>query len=349
MGILDNKSRVIDAILTYEGRRQIADGNFVVKYATFSDKDVVYQLDLNEGHVDPTTKIYLEAHNSTNDQITFEADDSGKLQPFRQHTSYSEAPDDSGNGGISWKSFVNGKLKTRLQTFAQSATVAGDFSEELVVGNTFASELQGILTSSIDNFSRLGVLGTADALFEDYYFSLNNGLISFDAPQDTEFSYLGSNTNVNYLPALFNDKKVKNSINFEYLPPVKKITSGIDKTDIDLLKNNNLLLGNYLPWGPTEEYTFSDLEKDLEGSEVKTIRFDPTSRDNDIVAQFFEISHDEAKKLDVIDFGKVANNSNNPQQETQHVFFVGKVVTNDNEANCFVHMFTIIFESDDGE
>ena len=52
-GILNNKSRVIDAILTYEGRRQMADGNFVVKYATFSDSSVYYEKDVNEGHADP--------------------------------------------------------------------------------------------------------------------------------------------------------------------------------------------------------------------------------------------------------------------------------------------------------
>ena len=83
-GILDNKSRIIDAILTTEGRRQMADGNFVVKFVTFSDAGVVYQKS-NEGHEDPTNKIYLESFNVPHDQIIFESDDSGNLVPFRQH------------------------------------------------------------------------------------------------------------------------------------------------------------------------------------------------------------------------------------------------------------------------
>lgn len=82
-GILDSKSRIIDAILTSEGRRQIADGNFRVSYVTFTDADVIYLPSAEEGHVDPSSNIQLEACNLPQDQIVFEADDSGKLIPFR--------------------------------------------------------------------------------------------------------------------------------------------------------------------------------------------------------------------------------------------------------------------------
>lgn len=82
-GILDNKSRIIDAILTTEGRRQLAARTFAVTHVTFSDADVVYRPDETEGHDDPTTKIYLEACNLPQDQIVFEADDEGKINGFR--------------------------------------------------------------------------------------------------------------------------------------------------------------------------------------------------------------------------------------------------------------------------
>lgn len=82
-GILDNKLRIIDAILTVEGRRQIAQGTFKVSHATFTDLGVAYIPDSEFGHDDPTTKIYFEACNLPQDQITFEANDEGKLVPFR--------------------------------------------------------------------------------------------------------------------------------------------------------------------------------------------------------------------------------------------------------------------------
>lgn len=82
-GILDNKSRILDAILTIEGRRQMAAGSFQVSYASFSDSDVAYLPDADDGHADVSSRVYLEATNLPQDQITFEADDSGRLIPFR--------------------------------------------------------------------------------------------------------------------------------------------------------------------------------------------------------------------------------------------------------------------------
>lgn len=83
-GILNNKSRIIDAMLTSEGRRQMAEGTFEVSYVTFTDSGVSYIPDSVNGHDDPTKKIYFEACNLPQDQITFEANDEGNLLPFRE-------------------------------------------------------------------------------------------------------------------------------------------------------------------------------------------------------------------------------------------------------------------------
>jgi len=82
-GILDSKSRIIDAILTVEGRRQMAAGTFEISYATFSDYGVSYLPDSENGHEDPAGKIYFEACNLPQDQITFEANDEGRLNGIR--------------------------------------------------------------------------------------------------------------------------------------------------------------------------------------------------------------------------------------------------------------------------
>ena len=51
------------------------------------------------------------------------------------------------------------------------------------------------------------------------------------------------------------------------------------------------------------------------------------------------------KKLDVIDYGKVSDNSSNPKSSTHHVFFIGKVLVDDTGSDCFIHLFTLLFSN----
>jgi hypothetical protein len=96
-GILDKKSRIIDAMLTSDGRRQMAEGTFEISYVTFTDSGVSYELDAENGHQDPTDRIYFEACNLPQDQITFEADDEGKLLPLKSQTVRVRVPDNVSN------------------------------------------------------------------------------------------------------------------------------------------------------------------------------------------------------------------------------------------------------------
>lgn len=343
-GILDNKSRVIDAMLTFEGRRQMSTGDFVVKYVTFSDRSVVYKLDKDEGHVDPSTKIYLEAYNAPFDQITFEADDSGRLTAFRQHSALGPATVVGAvTGSTSWLSFVNGNIKSKKLSYALTGSFSGSLAENSLVGNTFASQLEGILTSSLDNFKNLRILGSADNLFEDYNFGLSRNEMEFSIEQNADTLQLSVPTNVNTIDSLFSDEKLRNVINFKYLPPIKKSTFEVDKKNIPNLISQGLLLGDYPPWGPIDPFTFSNLKNELSNYPYETVKFDPTSRDNEIVGQFFEIRNEQVSKLDVIDYGKVNNNIQNASEVTNHVFFVGKVFTDETGSDCFVHLFTLVF------
>ena len=85
-GILDKKSRIIDAVLTTEGRRQLGEGTLSVSYATFTDGEVFYVPSSEYGHEDPTARLYIEACSLPQDQIIFEANDEGKLNPLRSQT-----------------------------------------------------------------------------------------------------------------------------------------------------------------------------------------------------------------------------------------------------------------------
>ena len=85
-GILDSKSRVLDTIVTSLGRQQIADGKLNIRYVSFTDALTFYKADLVSGTQDATRRIYLESCNLPQDQITFEADDCGKIMPFGNAT-----------------------------------------------------------------------------------------------------------------------------------------------------------------------------------------------------------------------------------------------------------------------
>lgn len=82
-GILDNKKRIMDTIVTQEGRRQLTSGNFKIKYASFTDGNTFYEEDLAVGSTDATIRIPFEAVNKFQDNIVFETDDSGNLLHFQ--------------------------------------------------------------------------------------------------------------------------------------------------------------------------------------------------------------------------------------------------------------------------
>jgi len=350
-GILDNKSRIIDAVLTNEGRRQIADGNFTVKFATFSDSNVFYEKNIVEGHEDLTNKIYFECFNSLHDQIVFESDDAGNLVPFKQHE-YLSVTNTSGSvsSSVSWINFSGGKLKSNTKTYGMQGLITSSYSENYLKDINFASQIEGILESSFENFKNQKIIGSKDNFFEDQEFALSNNLITFAVRPNEETLQMQNPTSVNAIDALFNDEKLRNVDNFRYLPPIKKSSNTtIDKTNIAELENAGLFLGNYPPWGPIDQLTYADIKKELEKyeSNSRTVYFDPTSRDNELIAQMFEVGPQIVSKLDVIDYGKVANNSSNPFADTHHIFFVGKILVDDNGATNFIHIFTLVFEKNE--
>ena len=110
MGILDSKSRIIDAILTSEGRRQMAENTFEISYVTFTDSGVAYIPDSANGHVDPTDKIYFEACNLPQDQITFEANDEGNLMPLRNQDIKAKSTTGNVLSDFTEATIMNGKL-----------------------------------------------------------------------------------------------------------------------------------------------------------------------------------------------------------------------------------------------
>ena len=461
-GILDSKSRVLDVILTAEGRRQMAEGTFVVSYVTFTDREVAYQADSVDGHVDPTGRIYFEASCMPQDQVTFEANDDGKLKPFRDQSytipsvqgnvsgAYSQAllkdgiltaystyhgrrikvsdiqqnpndwnkglfyTDSSGNracilvdphltagtyssgsfgipgayvgtaGGVGADQFaksianailwISSSSSVKVSSLAKGSSVfldndspadvmsnnlkiyqSGTLTSPLELENAllggrtltdpvesaaFATQIQGILTSSFDNYADLGILSTVDRLWEDESFVLSRSEVTFDLSKSDKTLLEQSSKappKLSAIDSIFSDDKMSHLDNFKYLPPIVKVSDAIvkDKTKIENL--TPYLLGDYPSWGDNEKkLTFQKLKSQLASSPPEIVDIIKSSRGNRLMAQVFEVSNSAVTKLDLVDFGKSDDGS-------QRAYFAGKTFLDSRGTTVYVNIFTLVF------
>jgi len=329
-GILDSKSRILDTIITLEGRRQIANAKLKIEYVSFTDNATYYREDLVSGSADASVRVYLESCHLPQDQITFEADDSGRLSPFK-----------NADGNVVKDGQILGYSFNALTASILSGSTQGMY---FLKGDEFASTSESLLASSIDNFNKLRVIGTKDKLFEDDGFMVGNGNVEFTITNDRPLPDATTHAaHINHLESLFQDVRLSNVRNFKFLPPINKLTDrSIDKSDHRNTHASHL--GNYKPWGRSHVYGLkpSQLEHELAHYRKigysKVVTFEPTSMKNTLVGQFFEINFNNMKKLDVIDYGTYVWKG-----DLRHAFFVGKVMTDENNTHTFVHIFTLVF------
>jgi len=203
-GILDSKSRVLDTVITQEGKRQIATGGLRAVYATVSDKSTYYEESAVSGSTNATLRLYFESPTENiNDSIMMESDDSGKLLGYPVQGSEFYNTD----GVVSGRTSASGSL-----VYANATNFSG-----------FASLAEGVITSSIDRFKNLYSLGTRDPeesdslqmvlSQEDYTFTVNNLFPFLEGPTD-------ATSNLDYIEPLFFDERLANVPNFQYLPPL---------------------------------------------------------------------------------------------------------------------------------
>jgi hypothetical protein len=309
-GILDKKTRILDSIVTFSGRQQIAAGNLKIEYASFTDTHAFYEKDLVSGSSDATQRIYLEACNLPQDQITFETDDSGFMLPFR-----------GGSVNSVGNKVLSGSSGNKLISAVTNAI-------------QFNSAASILLSSSIDNFDKNNVIGSIDPYLNHNKFELDYDSIKFTITNDYPFEEGDLyDTSIDNVESVFQDKRLSHVANFLYLPPINASSVESSKPE---------LLGDYPRLGQEPILEYDDLAKELKTREKQTINFYETSLGNNIVGQFFEISNTEFSKLDVIDFGDfVTNDADYPEK---HVFFVGKVFPDSRGSYTFVNMFTMVFE-----
>jgi len=347
MGILDPKTRFIDSIVTNEGRRQIAQGKFKAEYYSFSDSGAFYSYmdtyasgssTLGSEPSGIATRFCFESTNLAQDQVTFEADDSGRLS-VREFRSVD---------GNSIK-VINGEIF--------SGSTNGNSTLVPVTASTFASLATGLLTSSsINNFQNLYIIGSPNLNNQDQdEFLLAPNKLTFkitdERPIPLQSSGGTQEASIDHIESLYADKRLSHVPNFQFLPPVNKPRLG---------RVDTFPIGVYPMIGQRPILNFSELQTEIDYMKsigfTQEVRFSETSEKNRIFGQFFELSGNSVTKLDVIDFGIFAVNGSELTEEqkrnaeiygsqlfTRHVFFVGKVFVDSTGSDTFVNMFTLIF------
>ena len=333
-GIIDSKTRVLDTIVTLEGRKQLSQGGINIKYVTFNDAATFYSADIVSGSSDATARIYFESCHLPQDQVTFSAN-------------------------------VDGRISTDTGVFAGQVSLTQTISGSSIESITTlrAAEMQDyfdntLLPSAIDNFQKQRSIATRDPIFHDDGFALGNNSIEFvihdEKPIKDRNAFIA---NLNYLEDIFADPRMSTVSNFKYLPPINRIDDdGINKKDHRNLSRYSL--GNYSPWGVTHAYPVNHADVSHEHDQygkmgyVRTVNFDPTSRENNLFIQAFEVTNDTMHKLEVIDFGtwhtpppvRGSSTATANSGTTYHTFFIGKLMIKPSTGtHAFVHLFTLIF------
>ncbi len=314
--ILDNKTRVMDVVVTSEGKRQIGSGDFKIAYATFTDRHTYYDKSSISGSYDSaTSRPFLEATSLAFDQITVESDDSGAVIPFATIVA---------NDGTRVNA-VGGNITSNGEILAQASTPKyGELSTLLI-------------QSSLENFKKQMIIASRDPLDESETFELSVNDLTFNYGNRGPLVGPDIVSTVDQADSVFTDKRFSNAPNFMFMPPVAKSNAG------------ETVLGQYTDIRKSPSYTYNDIMKELVGKVPDQpicpntmIEFVETTLSNDICIQAFEIGQN-LKKLDMVDFGYVTD-ATGPTPIIKRIIFLGKIYVDRFGASNFANIFTLVLE-----
>ena len=310
-GILDKKTRILDTIVTSEGRRQIASGDLRIQFVSFTDDQTFYAKDVVSGSDDASTRIYFEAAGMPQDQITFESDDSGFMKAFK---------------GASME-MRGGKILSGAK--AAKPGKNPDYLKSVTDEKGFFKLADNLLASTLNNFDQQNFIGTIDSFLDHNDFELSHNEVVFKLTDDFPIaSDQIQRIAIDDVESLFQDKRLSHVNQFAYLPPV--------------ISNGGGKLGNYPSLSQNSILNLSQLDQEIAGRAGETVRFIRSSRDNNIICQFFEVQKTSMVKLDVIDFGEFT--TGDVRRPNKHYFFVGKVFPDGKGLYTFVNLFVLVFD-----
>jgi len=335
-GILDTKTRIMDVLLTVEGRRQLAAGKFVPQFASFTDRHLFYAKDAVSGSDDASAYIYFEAENRNQDQIVIENDDSGMLVPY---------------DGTTTRVSSDGKVYSASIETLTSPTGIGTYNRVNynLVTSSFGSMFELVSGSILDSLTMQQIIRTRFSYEKYNNFSLSTGSITFRKDNFIPFRGVQPVGQIGSLDPFVIDRQLSHLDNFQFLAPVYIDGSNIQQK-----------LGNYDPITEVDPLTYDELLRNLVGTDPQVplkqklvVEFAETSISSNVFMQIFEGTTSDSmgvsmlKKLDCIDFGEFKD-ENDKERPFKRVFFIGKVYANDNtagyQAPAFVNLFTIVAE-----
>jgi len=313
-GILDNKKRVMDTIVTQEGKRQLASGQFQIKYASFTDGTAFYEGDILSGSSDATIRLSFEAANRYQDNIVFETDDSGNMLAFQ--------------GGKTSMTPEGSLLLSGDGTAAPSVVITAE---------AFSSAVTSLTDASLESFYDLNIITTNDGNLirksrtKEGFYIRNIRKDHFTISDSTSFSSGKSTGTLEESSAFILDEKLAHVDNFQFLPPI----NNNDKT-----RNGSYVDYNDTPNG--KRILDRQLYRELRKSQTLTISLRNISRSNNSFIQIFETNENDKKitKLDTIDYGNIKIG-----KRSYYVVFVGKVMIDKYNQPTFINMFTLLMEN----
>jgi hypothetical protein len=184
-GILSNKNRVLDVILTDIGRDQMNRGEFEVSFVSFSDKGAEYIDDGNGVASSINDRLFLETFSSPADEIIPEIDNEGDFLLTKK-----VSPTMTVNNGVLYEQTAEGYSK--VDAFANIAS------------------FQSILTG---RYSGLQVLRTYNELDD---FEISSSTVTLKTNRKIDSQLIDS---VNRIKPLLVDPRFTGNINTLYLPP----------------------------------------------------------------------------------------------------------------------------------
>jgi hypothetical protein len=213
-GLLDPKSRVLDTIITPEGRRQMLEGGINIKYATVSDIGYSYDFNSKDQYITSSIPFGIEAFQTTNDLIFPITDTSGKIFEYSSNSLLLSA------GGFLYLSGSKNSSEPSVETI--SAAV-------------------------LDSLKKQQIVSSLDIKRDDKGLSTNLSEVNFYITEDDPFDGEPSVTTLTDADSLFCDKRLSKSLNFKYLPPVQ-LANDIASSEIELGRYINFSENNNIPY-----------------------------------------------------------------------------------------------------
>lgn len=310
-GILDKKKRILDFIITEEGRNQAANGELRIHYASFSDSSAFYTEISGSYADDISNRIHFECSVKPQDSIVLEN------PPVYASDEIAKQP--------AIRPFQTSMFKIGGSNVQLATPPTGSASTVLLTGSQIVNLADDLCSSLSQNFKDMQIIGTFDP-FDD-----SSDFLVFPESKTFKFRPSEKGVSITRSESLFQDAKFAHLPNYMYLPPVNKNTSGVET-----------ILGDYTNYSSRSPMSLEEIVDELEGTQSVTFEFTETSRENNIIIQPIEFKENDIKKLAIIDYGEFIDND--PESPGKHLFYVGKIYSDSNGNATYKNIFTVIMD-----